>query len=162
MSSESGSESHIVHEVIYLYFKGVAQRNDGPAGAGVIAEDVDTGKVFSISKSLGRRTNFQAEYDSLIFGLQHLMELENHEVLSLIILSNNEVVVDQLNGDSVVKNDKLLDLRKEAVELLKEFGPIQIENISTKKSERYKKNIEKAKELASKAIRRSDNSENND
>ncbi len=78
-----------------IYTDGGARNNPGPAGIGVVIGDKEYGEY------IGETTNNVAEYKAIIFALKktrHLLgksKLKNTEV---IINSDSELAVNQLNG----------------------------------------------------------------
>lgn len=88
-----------------IFTDGGARGNPGPAGAGVVIRDADTGDVLKeISKYLGETTNNQAEYQAVIFGLKEALELDPESVM---VVSDSELLVRQLTGEYRVKNEGL-------------------------------------------------------
>src|SRR5207245_1594001 len=69
---------------------------------------------------LGKMTNNQAEYTALIRALRHARELGTDH--RLLIHSDSELMVKQMNGEYRVKNEDLLDLYEEARDLCREFA----------------------------------------
>ncbi len=124
---DSGLEADRVYEVLYLYVDGAAEPNPGPAGAGVVALDEDKEEVFAFKEFLGEKTNNEAEYGSLILGLQYL--LKNYDVKKLIVHSDSELVVKQINGEFRTKKPELKVLKKEVDGLLKRFKDVRIKQI---------------------------------
>lgn len=75
----------------------------------------------------GQTTNNEAEYLSLINGLRailHELERANRDPsdLSLTILSDSKLVVEQVSGTWKVKHAGLKPLHSEAVSLVNRFG----------------------------------------
>ena len=57
-------------EKIVIYTDGGSRGNPGPAGAGVAITDAKGNIVKGYSGFLGIKTNNEAEYEAVIFGLQ--------------------------------------------------------------------------------------------
>ena len=77
---------------------------------------------------LGEMTNNQAEYTALVKALEHASELgpEHHVLLH----SDSELLVKQMNGEYRVKNEELRGLYQEAQELRKQFtGGVTIRHV---------------------------------
>ncbi|HEX2057270.1 MAG TPA: ribonuclease HI family protein, partial [Actinomycetota bacterium] len=53
-----------------LYADGGARGNPGPAGIGVVLEDLDGNVIGEIARGIGVATNNVAEYTALIRGLE--------------------------------------------------------------------------------------------
>ena len=99
---------------VTIYADGAARGNPGPAAIGVILKD-DTGNtVASISQCLGTTTNNQAEYRAITAGLERAVSLGARQVM---IKSDSELVVKQINGLYKIKNTALRPLYLEVVRL---------------------------------------------
>ena len=107
-----------------IYTDGAARGNPGPAAIGVVIKD-ETGKVVAtIAQCLGTTTNNQAEYRAIIAALEKAISLGAHQV---IIKSDSELVVKQLNGLYRVKH---VALRPLYLEVLRLTGALEGFNIS--------------------------------
>lgn len=111
---------------IEIYIDGAAQKNPGPAGIGIIFKVTDDNICFKLSKFIGICTNNQAEYIALIESLKEAIKRNFKKV---IIYSDSELVVNQLNEKYKVKNSILYRYYKEAKELMQEFDFIEIKTI---------------------------------
>ncbi len=60
---------------LVIYIDGASKGNPGEAGAGVWMADRAGRKVFEMSRYLGRKTNNEAEYCALLFGLREARRL---------------------------------------------------------------------------------------
>ncbi len=106
---------------------GAARGNPGPAAAGVVIHDHDAATVLhEAGYFLGSATNNVAEYQGLIRALQ-LAERLGAE--ALLIRSDSQLMVRQINGEYRVKNPGLQRRHKEAMTLLGRFGAWQVEHI---------------------------------
>ncbi len=63
--------------------------------------------------------NNEAEYGALIAGLKHLIKLN---LLTSTIYSDSELIVKQVNGEYRVKNDRMITLYNEVINLLSSFN----------------------------------------
>jgi ribonuclease HI len=112
--------------VIYAYFDGGARGNPGPAGYGVHIVD-DQGNVLSEQHgSLGVATNNVAEYRGVIAALQWAVE---HEVRSLTVRGDSQLIVEQLRGNYKVKNEGLKPLYLQARMLVMQIGDVRFEHV---------------------------------
>jgi ribonuclease HI len=97
-----------------IYTDGAARGNPGPAAIGVVIKD-ETGKVVAtIAQCLGTTTNNQAEYRAIIAGLEKAISLGARQV---IIKSDSELVVKQINGLYRIKHVALRPLYLEVLRL---------------------------------------------
>jgi ribonuclease HI len=117
---------------ITVFCDGASRGNPGAASFGVVAfqgnADVsltafkadESLAFFAAGKTLGTRTNNEAEYAGLIFALKKCEELG---VANPTICSDSELVIKQLKGEYKVKHDKLKLLFAEAQEVVKRIKP---------------------------------------
>lgn len=102
---------------------GAARGNPGEAGCGAAIYD-DTGAVVKeLSRYLGHATNNVAEYEGLLLGLEALLELGRKKI---VVQSDSQLLVRQLNGEYRVKDEKLKVLHQRALALLRQFDSYRI------------------------------------
>jgi len=97
------------------HIDGGARGNPGPAGYGVVLEDESGRKIAELSEYLGHQTNNFAEYQGLIAALEYAVE-DSRKALKVI--SDSELLVQQIKGIYKVKNPTLKDLHARAKELI--------------------------------------------
>lgn len=84
---------------------GGARGNPGPAGIGVVVEDVKTGVVLEEhAKFLGVTTNNQAEYKAVLLGLERCVTLGAETVE---VVADSELLIKQAKGEYRVKEPGL-------------------------------------------------------
>lgn len=93
--------------VIKIYTDGGARGNPGVAGYGVVAYDWNGKKLFSEGKSLGIKTNNEAEYMGLIAALNWAINSGNKEIE---LYSDSQLLVRQMRGEYKVKAANLKKL----------------------------------------------------
>ncbi len=91
---------------------GAARGNPGPAAIGAIIKDEAGNVIGRISRAIGVTTNNQAEYRAIIAGLEKAVKAGIRQV---IVQSDSELVVNQINGRYKIKNTALRPLYQEAV-----------------------------------------------
>ncbi len=100
----------------YLYIDGAARNNPGPAGAGIYLLKENT-PVEEQGIFLGIKTNNQAEYLALLFGLlyarRHMAQGDK-----LVIKSDSQLLVRQLCGLYSIKNSHIQRLCAQIKEYL--------------------------------------------
>lgn len=108
-----------------IHIDGAARGNPGPAAyACVISTD---GEVILEEKGfLGTATNNVAEYTALVKALEKAAELR---ATSVLIRSDSELLVKQMNGQYRVKNEQLLPLFQEANRLSRQFDSVEIAHV---------------------------------
>jgi ribonuclease HI len=108
-----------------IHIDGAARGNPGPASfAYVIARD--GGRVIEDKGFLGSATNNFAEYTALVRALERAAELGAER---LVILSDSELLVKQMNGLYKVKNEGLRELYEEAMDLCRRFQRVSIRHV---------------------------------
>ena len=110
---------------ITLYIDGAADLHSKTAGIGGVIYDSDE-EIFSFSEYLHDSTNNEAEYGALIAGLNHLIKLN---LLSPTIYSDSELIVKQVNGEYRVKNDRMIILYNEVINLLSSFNSWSLKHV---------------------------------
>jgi ribonuclease HI len=98
---------------------GGARDNPGPAALGVLIEDDQGMRLRAFHRFLGKATNNQAEYHALIEGLKAVAAWKPDRVE---VYMDSKLVVEQVSGKWKVKDPDLLELHRQATELLKQFG----------------------------------------
>ncbi len=125
-AGKSSSASSDVPKTCRLYTDGGARGNPGPAACGLVLLDQAGRTIHASGHFIGRATNNVAEYRGLIFGLNEAL---GHGVSRLIVYSDSELMIHQLNGVYRVKNEQLRVLYAEAKELAEQFDFIKFEHI---------------------------------
>ena len=105
---------------VILHTDGGSRGNPGPSGIGFSICDADNNEVYYGSAYIGNKTNNQAEYEALIWGLRNVEALLHVDALEVI--ADSELVIKQLIGDYSVKDAKLKELHDYAMLLLENIG----------------------------------------
>jgi ribonuclease HI len=106
-------------EEIKLFCDGASRGNPGPASAGAVLYDAQSGAVLAeISETLGLATNNVAEYHALLLALQEALSLGAKKVS---IFADSQLLVRQINGQYKVKHPDMKKLCGQALELLAQF-----------------------------------------
>ena len=90
---------------------GGSRGNPGPAGYGAVVEDPEGRTVARLSEFLGKQTNNFAEYSGLLAVLKWANE---HGVTQLKVVSDSELMVNQMKGRYKVGSPTLRPLWEEA------------------------------------------------
>ena len=97
---------------INIYVDGGSRGNPGMAAAAFVV--VEKGKVITRKGYyIGKRTNNEAEYSSVIYALQWLVE-NNEKYNKVAIFLDSELVTKQLRGEYKIKSQNLMPLLKKA------------------------------------------------
>ncbi|MEK7347358.1 MAG: ribonuclease HI family protein [Candidatus Eisenbacteria bacterium] len=98
-----------------VHTDGAARGNPGPAAIGIVVQDHAGHTIYEASRSLGTKTNNEAEYLALIAALEYLMESRISEADFFL---DSELVVKQLNGVYRVKEPRMQSLHARVTMLL--------------------------------------------
>jgi ribonuclease HI len=108
-----------------IYTDGGSRGNPGPAAYAYVIKRPGLPDI-EAKCYLGKTTNNIAEYTGLVKALEHAKEIGAKK---LLINSDSELMVKQLNGEYRVKNEGLRPLYQQAVELCKHFDKVTIKHI---------------------------------
>ena len=111
-----------------LYTDGASRGNPGKACVGIVIKE--NGKtIYKDSKYLGDNiTNNIAEYSSLEFGLETLLN-KNYKISKLEIFMDSKLVISQLKGEWKLRNIEFVPLFYNIKEMLKEFPEVELNHI---------------------------------
>lgn len=125
---------------IIIYCDGGSRGNPGPGAIGVIFTD-EKGKVIKeYAEKIGRATNNEAEYESVIFALQKAKLLfggKKIKTMSMEIRTDSEFLAKQMNGKYKILDRRIEQLFLKVWNLKIDFGEVKIiyiprsENIET-------------------------------
>tara|TARA_X000001036_G_C20621500_1_gene783294 strand:- start:538 stop:990 length:453 start_codon:yes stop_codon:yes gene_type:complete len=103
--------------LIRLYTDGACRGNPGPGGAGAYAEyPGDVRETYK--KYLGKTTNNKAEYEGVILGLEEILKKGKPCENKVLILTDSDLLVKQINGVWKVKNPGIKPLYDKIKKLL--------------------------------------------
>ena len=112
--------AHVAH------IDGAARGNPGPAAYGVILRRPDGRPLEELKKYVGRTTNNVAEYYALIAALDCAAA---HGVRKLLVRSDSELLVRQMQGCYKVKSPDLHPLHERARKLAQSLEYFAIEHV---------------------------------
>ncbi len=130
---------------VFLNVDGASRGNPGPAAIGVTIKDENQVIIARISRTIGITTNNQAEYQALIAGLKKAISMGAQQV---IVNSDSELMVKQIQGSYRVKNADIRPLYSEVVKLVYDLASFQIACVPRERNR-------EADELANKAFSKS-------
>ena len=105
---------------------GGARGNPGPAGYGVVLQDESGKKIDTLNEYLGAQTNNFAEYSGLIAALEYAL---GHGYRNLKVRSDSELLVKQIKGEYKVRSEALLDIFREAKDLIRKLDSFHIQHV---------------------------------
>ena len=126
--------------MISLFVDGAARGNPGHAGIGVVLKSDDK-TLLEAKEYIGNKTNNEAEYISLIYGLGQAAKFGNE----IRVFSDSELIVNQVNGEFKVKQTHLKSLLEIVKQERAKFNEFKITHIPREENK-------EADELANKAI----------
>ena len=108
-----------------IYTDGGSRGNPGPAAYAYVIKRPGAADIEE-KGYLGQTTNNIAEYTGLVKALEHAREIGGRK---LIVNSDSELMVKQMNGLYKVKNEGLRPLYLQATALRKQFDSVTIKHI---------------------------------
>ncbi len=120
-------------EKIVMYTDGGSRNNPGPAAVGVYIETLH--KQFG--HYIGNKTNNEAEYEAVIFGLKKIKQLAGKEKTKDIEVEcylDSEFVERQLNHQYKVKEKNIQELFLEVWNMMLDFKKISFFHIPREKN----------------------------
>lgn len=109
-----------------LFADGGSRGNPGPSGSGAVLKGDDGSTIAEVNAFIGHTSNNVAEYTGLLIGLKKAIELG---VKQIEVRMDSQLVVRQILGEYKVKNEKLIPLYREALELSRKFSDFKINHI---------------------------------
>jgi len=109
--------------ILHAFTDGASRGNPGEAGIGVIIKDETGNHFLSLNGYIGRTTNNIAEYTALVTLLTRMKDIACDR---LVVYSDSELMVRQLNGQYKVKNSRLKKYHAQVVELIRHL-PFKVE-----------------------------------
>lgn len=104
------------------HIDGACRGNPGQGGLGVVIVNQQGMVIKRVEEKIGLCTNNVAEYKALIRALEECSHLTHGEVL---IKSDSQLLVRQLQGTYRIKDEKIKTLYQEARELQKKFSLVR-------------------------------------
>jgi ribonuclease HI len=118
-------KTEVIEERISIFTDGASRGNPGPAAAAFIILQNDR-ILHEQSNYLGVQTNNQAEYQGIIKGLQIASEYSSGNV---VVHSDSELVIKQLNGVYKVNKPHLKSLRSDVYVLIDKFTDVKFNHV---------------------------------
>ena len=120
--------------MIKIYVDGGSRGNPGNAAIGVVIFDKKGEELYRFGSKIGNQTNNVAEYKAIINALEYLNGISINPDERILILSDSELLVRQINDIYKVKNQNLINLYNRVQELIKYFKNIEIKHINREKN----------------------------
>ena len=113
-------------EKVIVYTDGASRGNPGAASIGIHIIDVDKHDILKHGECLPDTTNNVAEYTAVLRALEMC---KANKVSSVIVRSDSELLVRQLQGQYKVKSPNLIGLYKQVLALKSAFKQIEFEHV---------------------------------
>jgi ribonuclease HI len=108
-----------------IFTDGGSRGNPGPAGYAYVIKPPGQPDI-EVKCYLGKTTNNIAEYTGMLKALEHARQLGAKK---LVVNSDSELMVKQMNGIYRVKNEGLLPLYTKASQLRKQFDNVTFKHV---------------------------------
>lgn len=124
---------------------GGSRGNPGPAAYGVVIRDLDGAMVAELRAFLGRRTNNFAEYCGLLAALKWAHEMG---CVAFEVVSDSQLMVEQMRGRYQVRSPDLAPLRAEAARLAAALPAFTIRHVRREFNQDADRLVNQALDLA--------------
>ncbi|MEI8097042.1 MAG: ribonuclease HI family protein [Candidatus Moraniibacteriota bacterium] len=111
-------------EKVVMYSDGGSRGNPGPSALGVYIETLDK----KYGEFLGTKTNNEAEYAAILFGLKKIKSLVGKaqaKQTNVECRMDSELACKQLNHEYKIENEKLQPLFLEIWNVMLDFGGVK-------------------------------------
>ncbi|GAH57891.1 unnamed protein product, partial [marine sediment metagenome] len=129
---------------VIAYIDGGSRGNPGPAAAGFVLTDHAGNQLQAKAFFIGRTTNNVAEYTGIIKALEAAKQIGAKR---LMVFSDSELLVKQVNGEYKVKSEQIRPLFRQAVDLLGDFESWKVRHIVRDKNKDADKLVNRALNL---------------
>jgi len=129
---------------VIAYVDGGSRGNPGPAAAGFVLTDHAGNQLQAKAFFIGRATNNVAEYTGIIKALEAAKQIGAKR---LMVFSDSELLVKQVNGEYRVKSEQIRPLFRQAVDLLGDFESWKVRHIVREKNKDADKLVNRALNL---------------
>jgi len=129
---------------IVAHIDGASRGNPGPAAAGFILKDPAGNQIQAKAFFLGQATNNVAEYTGIVKALEAIKQLGAKQ---LIVYSDSQLLVKQLNGEYKLKSEQIRPFFRQATDLLSELENWKVQHIPREKNKEADKLVNQALNL---------------
>ena len=122
-----------MNEKIIMFTDGGSRGNPGPAAIGVYVETL--GKKYG--ECIGIKTNNEAEYGALIFGLKKIKQVlgnDRAKKASIACYLDSELVVKQLNHEYKLKEKHIQEFFIEIWNVMLDFSSVTFTHVPREKN----------------------------
>ena len=143
-------------EKLIIYIDGGSRGNPGPSAIGVVFKKENGQILKKYSENIGKATNNDAEYEAAIFALKKIKLLfgkKEAKSLKVEILSDSELLVNQLEGRYKIINPRIGEYFLKIWNLKIDLGSISFKSIPREENK-------EADQLVNKALDENNKSQN--
>jgi len=122
-----------MEDKIIMYTDGGSRGNPGPAGIGVWIETLNK----KYGECIGEKTNNDAEYEALIFGLKKIKALLGKvkaKQFKVECFLDSELIVKQLGHEYKIKEERIQGYFVEIWNLMLDFKEVTFTHVSREKN----------------------------
>ncbi|MGQ9617268.1 MAG: ribonuclease HI family protein [Spirochaetota bacterium] len=120
-------------KILRVFLDGGSRGNPGEAAIGFVVYEGNGKEIYRYGKSIGVATNNYAEYMALIEALRWLLEYRDNyrHIINypIVICSDSELVVRQINSRYRVRDPHIAPLFKEARDMIEKIGCVELKHI---------------------------------
>jgi len=131
-------------EKTIVYIDGGSRGNPGPSAAGYCIKNSAGSQLQAKAFFLGQATNNVAEYTALVKALEAVHQIGAKQ---LMVFSDSELLVRQINGQYKVKSEQIKPLYQQATRLLENFNSWKIQHVTREKNKEADKIVNQALNL---------------
>ena len=113
-------------QILHCYTDGACRGNPGPSAYAYILLDGEGGIIRQDSGYLGEGTNNSAEYHAVIESLKAAARYTRGRI---VVFSDSELVVRQINGTYRIRKDHLADLCGKVRKATSHFEGVEFKNV---------------------------------
>ncbi len=121
-----------VPDKLIIYTDGGSRGNPGPAAIGVALAD-RTGHILKrYGKTIGRKTNNEAEYEAVLFGLAKARSLYGKDRVKRMVVEvrmDSELVCRQLEGQYKIEEERLWPFFMQTWNVRRDFGELLFRHV---------------------------------
>ncbi len=117
---------------IIIYTDGGSRGNPGPAAIGVALADRRGQVIKRYGKTIGRKTNNEAEYEAVLFGLTKARALYGKDRIQKMVFEvrmDSELVCRQLEGQYKIEEERLWPLFMGIWNTRRDFGALLFRHV---------------------------------
>lgn len=107
---------------VIIHTDGASRGNPGPASIGVHVLSSEDETIYEYGETLGIQTNNYAEYMAVLKALQLAV---THQVESLVLKSDSQLLIRQLIGQYKVKSETLRPIYEQCMQMARELPEVE-------------------------------------